>query len=132
MRKLWPFPWRIFRRYPATPPEKLDAAINADYAALFQSDRGARVLADIMTEASLFASTLVKDRATRDMLDGKRELAMTIFERAGFAAGSLPAALVSDDLRKAIKEADHDYRDTAEPLFAVRDADDAIITDGDD
>lgn len=131
MKNLWPFPWRIFRRYPSTPPEKIDAAVNADYAAVFQTEKGARVLADIMTEASLFSSTLAKDRATRDMLDGKRELAMTIFERAGFTGGALPAAIISDDLRKAIKEADHDDAEPAEPLFAVRDADDAIVTDGD-
>lgn len=132
IKPLWPFPWRLFRRYPATAPENLDAAINADYAAVFQTERGARVLADMMTEAELFNSTLSKHRADRDMLDGKRELMMTVFERAGFSAGALPAAMISDDLRKAIKEADRDDpTEPAEPLFSVRDPDDAIITDGD-
>lgn len=133
MTKIWPFPWRIFRRYPATPPEKIDAAINQDFADVFQTERGARVLAEILTEAGVFNSTMAKDRATRDMLDGKRELAMTILERAGFVGGKMPAAVLSDDLRRAMKEADRDDTSPAEPLIAVRRSIDSdIIFDGDE
>lgn len=124
-------PWRIFARFGATPEHRREDVIDADYRAVFQSERGSRVLADIMQMASIFNSTISTDRVVRDITDGKRELALAIAERAGFMSEKLPAAIISDDLRKAAsQEAGNDDTDDR-PLFVRDDPDDAIITDGD-
>ncbi len=96
--------WPIFRRYPDTDEDKVDAATGADFATVFQSDQGARVLAQIMIDAGIFNSTLSTDRVNRDMIDGKRELALSIAERAGFVSDRIPFALITDNLKTARKE----------------------------
>lgn len=122
---------RIFRRYPGTDADKRDAALADDYRRTFGTPHGARVLADIMHQASMFQSTLSTERATRDMIDGKRELAMTIFELAGFCGSELPAAMIADNIRKAeTKEADRD-RTEQWPARDAWDADEFTAGDAD-
>lgn len=118
--------------YRETDPGKLEAAIERDYRQLFQTALGARVLAHILHESSMFASTLSTDRVNRDMIDGKREMALSICERAGYLRGGLPVALLTDDLRNAM-EADpyDDPGDSDDPLYPRGDDDDPILT-GDD
>lgn len=89
---------RLFGLYAALTPEKREAAIAQDYETVFGTDRGMRVLADILAMAACFEATLSTDRVNRDMIDGKRELALSIFERAGFARAQLPEAMIANSL----------------------------------
>ena len=109
---------RLFGQYAELTPEKREAAIADDYQAVFGSDRGQRVLADILTMASCFEAILSTDRVNRDMIDGKRELALSIFERAGFARADLPEAMIRNSLNSIRRMTDEPNTDAAGKLDA--------------
>lgn len=128
--RLNPFRWRIFNPHDkAETVEAHDAATLADFRGTFQTMRGSRVLAIILREAGMFQMPLTDDRRNLDMLDGKRELAMTIMELAGFDLESMPKAMVADDLRQAkiITETDDEPDNDGPGRGYTDDPDDDII-----
>lgn len=104
--------WPIWRDDKKTEAAK-DLAMREDFQFVFGTPQGARVLAVILHKGMVFSSTRSLDRATRDMVDGGRELAMEIYELAGFRRDALSRALIENDLRLAQEENRHGPDDTS-------------------
>ena len=113
------------------PPERQSEQLARDYRHAFGSDRGARVLGDIMHRAGVFgAYPYGLPREERDRIDGQRELALAIAAAAGFELERMPQAAMNDDLRQASK-GEHDERNTngpdPDPDTATGDAASAVV-----
>lgn len=129
--------------------EKREAARRADYRRLFASTLGRRVLADILNEGGLFRPHAGRyDDRSLALLEGRRWLALDIFDLAGGARDRLGLAMTRDDIGEALNEPDAHRlpadRDPAadpefagrgadgEPLFVAGDPAGPILADGDD
>jgi hypothetical protein len=101
--------WSIFNPHPEAKPEDKAELRRRDFEEIFGNAKGARVLAEILRMADItLAAPPGAARADRDMIEGRRELALMIFEMAGFGRDKLPDALVFDDLSLAAKDGRHE------------------------
>lgn len=84
------------------PEEARREQLAIDWKELFQGQKGARVLSDIMRRSGLFdvLPAGVPDREVF-IAEGRRDLALTILEAAGYGLDRMGEALVQDDLRLA-------------------------------
>lgn len=86
-----------------TAPRARDAAQREDYRRLFSSALGQKVLADILNEGGLFrAHARGFDERSLFMLEGRRWLALDIFDKAGGARARLGIAMTRDNAGEAL------------------------------
>lgn len=118
------FPWRLFRRMPHAAPAEKVTQLEKDFQDVFQTQQGARVLAEILHMSEMF-QVVAPGASEQDLriIEGRRELALMIFERAGYLANKLPITMVKDDLQHAIKDGndEHDPSSSTPSTSSARD-----------
>lgn len=115
-----------------------------DFERLFSSTLGRRVLAEIINMGVVSRAHITVQEKSLFVLEGRRSLALDIFELAGGARRKLGQAYARDDIGEAFDEsnahrptrtqpgADPDESgESGEPLFAAADPAGAILADGD-
>ncbi len=126
--------------------EDRQRARGEDYRRLFASTLGRRVMADILREGGLFTAHAGRfDDRSLTLLEGRRWLALDIFDLAGGTRDRLGQAMTRDHIGEALDEPDTRRASGAspaadaasdpagepgEPLFAAR-PDAAALLDGD-
>ena len=107
-----------FSLFPWLDGEKRDKAIREDYARVFGTTAGRRVLADILNLGNVANSTgHLTHRRRVDVNDGRRQLALQIFDYAGGARDRLTMAMIEDNLQEAMNhERNSDNEPTGGPI----------------
>lgn len=109
MLRAWRFLWP--HRHLGDQPEVRVALVDEAYRKVFASEDGAVVLGEILKDSGLFAPC-PKGAPNSELAraEGARELAIIIFQRAGYDPDLLAAASVRDNLLKAQQRVDHHER----------------------
>jgi hypothetical protein len=130
---------KIFNPYDDVEKHRRDDAIRNDFIDLFATTRGRRVLAHIVNMGNVFSTTGMLLDATRrrvDVNDGRRQLALEIFDLSGGARDRLSTAVVNDKFEEAYPHERYPRQQRPEPVSVINSGDDAddvvIIASGDE